>query len=61
MATVSLCMIARDEEATLERVLRAMREAADEIIVADTGSSDRTVEIAEQSLRFCPKSSSQGI
>lgn len=48
MATVSLCMIVRDEEATLERVLRAMREAADEIIVADTGSSDRTVEIAEQ-------------
>lgn len=46
MATISLCMIVKNEEAVLERILKPMREAADEIIVADTGSLDRTKEIA---------------
>jgi glycosyltransferase involved in cell wall biosynthesis len=46
--TLSLCMIVRDEEAMLARTLEAAREAVDEIIVVDTGSTDRTVEIAEE-------------
>jgi glycosyltransferase involved in cell wall biosynthesis len=45
--TLSLCMIVKDEEAMLGRCLEAVRGAVDEIIVVDTGSGDRTVQIAE--------------
>ena len=43
---VSLCMIARDEERFLAECLRRAQPAVDEIIVVDTGSRDRTMEIA---------------
>lgn len=46
MITISLCMIVRDEEAVLARCLDCIRDIADEIIIVDTGSSDRTREIA---------------
>lgn len=45
--TISLCMIVKDEEAMIARCLEAARPAVDEIVVIDTGSTDRTVEIAE--------------
>src|SRR3954453_23167764 len=45
--TVSLCMIVKDEEAMLPRSLGAVAAFVDELIVVDTGSSDRTVGIAE--------------
>jgi tetratricopeptide (TPR) repeat protein len=45
--TLSLCMIVKDEEEMLARCLAAAKPAVDEIIVVDTGSTDRTVEIAE--------------
>ncbi len=45
--TVSVCMIVRDEEAVLERCLKNAAQFADEIIVVDTGSRDRTKRIAE--------------
>lgn len=45
MGTVSLCMIVRDEEAVLGRCLDRVRGRVDEIILADTGSRDRTREI----------------
>lgn len=48
MVTISLCMIVKDEEAVLARCLDSVAEIADEIIVVDTGSSDRTKEIAAQ-------------
>lgn len=44
---VSLCMIARDEERFLPDCLRRAAPCVDEIVVVDTGSKDRTVEIAE--------------
>lgn len=44
--TLSLCMIVKDEEEMLPRCLEAVAGAVDEIVVVDTGSSDRTVEIA---------------
>jgi tetratricopeptide (TPR) repeat protein len=44
---LSLCMIVRDEEEMLGRCLAAVADAVDEIVLVDTGSSDRTVEIAE--------------
>ncbi|HKU69056.1 MAG TPA: glycosyltransferase [Candidatus Baltobacteraceae bacterium] len=47
-AGISLCMIVRDEEAFLERCLASVRGAVDEIVVVDTGSTDRTVDIARE-------------
>ncbi|MCB9883047.1 MAG: glycosyltransferase [Planctomycetes bacterium] len=44
--TISLCMIVRDEEAGLGRCLARVAPIVDEIIVVDTGSTDRTMEIA---------------
>lgn len=47
MVTISLCMIVKDEEAVLGRCLDSVRDAADEIVIVDTGSRDRTKEIAQ--------------
>jgi len=43
---ISLCMIVRDEEQSLARCLSSVEGIADEIIIVDTGSADRTKEIA---------------
>lgn len=48
MVTISLCMIVKNEEDTLLRCLDSVREAVDEIIVVDTGSTDGTKKIAQQ-------------
>jgi tetratricopeptide (TPR) repeat protein len=45
---ISLCMIVKDEEALLPRCLSSVQGVVDEIIVVDTGSTDRTVAIAQQ-------------
>lgn len=46
MITISLCMIVKNEEAVLERLLKTMSTVADQIIIMDTGSTDRTKDIA---------------
>lgn len=46
MASISLCMIVRDEADTLARCLDSVREAVDEIVIVDTGSVDCTRQIA---------------
>lgn len=46
MITVSMCMIVKNEEAVLERCLKSTADLMDEIIILDTGSTDRTKEIA---------------
>ncbi len=43
--TISLCMIVRDEEEYLYTCLESIKNHVDEIIIVDTGSTDRTVEI----------------
>ena len=48
MAEISLCMIVKNEEKVLERCLESAKGLADEIVIVDTGSEDRTVEIARQ-------------
>ncbi|MEY2466727.1 MAG: hypothetical protein QOD03_1248, partial [Verrucomicrobiota bacterium] len=44
---LSVCLITRNEEASLPRALQSVRDVAGEIIVADTGSTDRTDQIAK--------------
>lgn len=46
MVTISLCMIVKNEEAVLRRCLDGLTDIADEIIIADTGSTDNTKNIA---------------
>lgn len=48
MASISLCMIVKNEAQTLSRCLSSILEAIDELIVVDTGSSDSTREIAQK-------------
>ena len=48
MVTVSLCMIVRNEEDVLARCLETAASLVDEIVIVDTGSADRTREIAER-------------
>ena len=48
MITVSLCMIVKDEEKTLERCLQSIKKFVDEIIIVDTGSKDKTKQIAQK-------------
>lgn len=44
---LSLAMIVKNEELVLGRILSQARSFCDEIVIVDTGSSDKTVEIAE--------------
>ena len=46
LITISLCMIVKNEEKVLARCLESAKGFADEIIIVDTGSQDRTKEIA---------------
>ncbi len=43
---ISLCMIVKDEEATLGACLASVADLVDEMVVVDTGSTDRTRAIA---------------
>ena len=41
-------MIVKNEEEILHQCLNSVKEICDEIIIVDTGSSDKTKEIAKQ-------------
>jgi pentatricopeptide repeat protein len=45
---LSLCMIVRDNEATIGPCLESIRPWVDEIVVVDTGSKDRTPQICAE-------------
>ena len=45
--SLALCMIVKNEQQYLPYCLASIYKFCDEIIVVDTGSSDRTIEIAE--------------
>ncbi|MBG9801873.1 glycosyl transferase [Brevibacillus laterosporus] len=47
MATISLCMIVKNEEKSIARCLRSVKGAVDEIIIVDTGSTDKTIKEAK--------------
>ena len=46
--TISLAMIIRNSENVLEKCLSSCHDIFDEIVIVDTGSTDRTKEIAHQ-------------
>lgn len=46
--SLSACIIVKDEEARLARCLNSINKIVDELIVLDTGSTDRTPVIAQE-------------
>lgn len=46
MITISACLIVKNEENNLPRCLDSLKEIVDEVIIVDTGSTDRTKDIA---------------
>ena len=53
MQEISAVLIVKDEAKLLDACLRALQDVADEIIVADTGSTDTTKEIVRQYTPHC--------
>jgi len=48
MPGITLSMIVKNEEKYLQECLESVKDIVDEIVLVDTGSTDRTLEIAEQ-------------
>ena len=48
MKTISVCMIVKNEQEVIERILKSVSKFADEIIVVDTGSIDETVNLSKK-------------
>lgn len=47
MNEISLCMIVKNEEDCLNNCLSSVHDLVDEIIIVDTGSTDKTIDIAK--------------
>ena len=48
MLPISVCMIAKNEEQNISKCLAPLKELGFELVIADTGSTDRTTEFASQ-------------
>lgn len=48
MSTLTVAMIIKNEEQFIERVIRNVQPVADEIVITDTGSTDRTLDIIKR-------------
>lgn len=51
--SLSVVIVAQDEERTIGRVIEAVKPIADEIVLVDSGSSDKTIEIATELGAVC--------
>ena len=70
---INLVMIVKNEERSLGQCLEQAGGLVDEIVIADTGSTDRSVEIARKSVEiwverrlcgsqeFCPQAFGRGV
>ncbi len=47
MMGLTVCLLTRDEELKIGRAIASVRNLADQVVVVDTGSKDRTVEVAK--------------
>ena len=47
MVKISACVIVKDEEKNLPQWLACVRALSSELVVVDTGSTDRTAEMAK--------------
>lgn len=47
-STISVCLIVKNEQKNLAACLNSVKEIADEFIIVDTGSEDKTLEIAAE-------------
>ena len=48
MANLSVAMIVKNEEKHLAKCLESIKPVAEEIVIVDTGSTDKTVEVAKK-------------
>jgi len=48
MNKLSVCMIVKNEEQHLKQCLESIKNLADEIVIVDTGSTDKTKDIAKE-------------
>lgn len=48
LPNISACMIVKDEEQFLGQCLESLKGTVEQIVIVDTGSTDRTVEIAKE-------------
>ncbi len=47
MSSISLCMITKDEQSLIDQAIRSVLPIVSQIVVVDTGSSDKTIEIVQ--------------
>lgn len=45
---ISACVIVKNEEKNIEKCLMSINTIVDEIIIVDTGSTDKTIDIAKK-------------
>jgi glycosyltransferase involved in cell wall biosynthesis len=48
MGTLSVIILTKNEEKDIEAAVQNARQCADEVLIVDSGSTDRTVELAEK-------------
>lgn len=47
MSTITAIILTKDEEKHIERCIASLKDVCDDILVVDSGSTDKTIEIAE--------------